>query len=223
MHSSNLSEGAVVITDEQTAGRGQRGTVWVTSTGQNFTFSLILKPIFLPVSDQFMLSQAIALGIRQYLATYLENVWIKWPNDLYVNDLKIGGILIENSLLGAQIAQSIVGIGLNINQSNFESARATSLRLQTGRLFDLSEQLPLLLYSLERAYLRLRGGQFDALRREYLGGLLGYGKKRMFKAGKTLFEGIVVGVGATGKLQLLLPTGTLEEYDLKEIEWIWDN
>ncbi len=169
VHRADISEGAVVITDDQTAGRGQRGTEWVTARGLNFTFSLVLRPSFITAGEQFLLSQTIALGVRNYLSEFTNNVRVKWPNDLYVNNLKTGGILIENSLQGRRIAHSIIGIGLNINQPEFQSARATSLRLETGQVFDLSQQLPLLLQSLEHVYLRLRGGQFDALRREYLG------------------------------------------------------
>jgi BirA family transcriptional regulator, biotin operon repressor / biotin---[acetyl-CoA-carboxylase] ligase len=223
VHSTNVSEGTVVITDEQTAGRGQRGTRWETSRGQNFTLSIVLRPSFLMLGDQFMLSQAIALGIRNYLSGYVINSQIKWPNDLYINDLKIGGVLIENSVQGSRITHSVVGIGLNVNQSDFQMVRATSLRLETGRMFSLQEELPNLLQSLENTYLRLRQGQIGALRHEYLSALLGYGQKRVFRSGNNSFEGVVRGVSPTGQLLMELADGTRKAFDIKEIEWMWED
>lgn len=218
------AEGTVVITDEQTAGRGQHGTAWLTNRGQNFTLSLVLMPTFLDLTEHFLLSQAIALGIRDYLAAFTKNVEIKWPNDLYINNLKAGGILIENALHGARLAHSVVGIGLNINQSDFSaigSDRVTSLRLETGITFHLAEQLPRLLLSLERWYLRLRAGQAENLRREYRQHLLGFGQKRLYTIDGQSVEGTILGVGSTGKLHLELAGGTQREFDIKEIKWQW--
>lgn len=218
------AEGTVVITDEQTAGRGQHGTSWLTNRGQNFTLSLILMPTFLNIAEHFLLSQAIALGIKNYLAEFTKNVWIKWPNDLYINNLKIGGILIENSLYGVRLAHSIIGIGLNINQSNFptvSSNRVTSLRLETGINFHLAEQLPALMLSLEKSYLRMRSGQSENLRHEYRQNLLGFGQKRSFIIGGQSVEGTILGVSTAGKLRLELADGLQHEYDIKEIIWQW--
>ncbi len=217
-------QGTVVITDEQTAGRGQHGTTWLTNRGQNFTLSIILTPTFLGIAEHFLLSQAIALGIRDYLAKFTENAWIKWPNDLYVNNLKIGGILIENALHGKRLAHSVVGIGLNINQSAFPAAastRITSLRLETGQTFHLAEQLPALLLSLEKSYLMLRAGQTERLRREYRQHLLGFGQRRSYTIGGESVVGTILGVSPSGRLRLELAGGTEQEFDIKEIIWEW--
>ncbi|MPR32600.1 biotin--[acetyl-CoA-carboxylase] ligase [Salmonirosea aquatica] len=228
----NLSEGTLVITDSQTAGRGQRGASWVTSQGQNFTFSLILRPTFLAPGEQFLLSQAISLGVRDFVSSITEDIQIKWPNDLYINDFKLGGILIESTWQGARMAHAVVGIGLNINQTHFESSigsvtkgtpqRATSLRLETGQCFELAAQLPHLLQALEHTYLRLRGGRYEAIRNDYQSALLGYGEKRLFR-GKDgrIFEGTVTGVTALGKLCIRHADGVQLEYDIKEVEWLW--
>ena len=156
----NLVEGTVVITDDQTAGRGQRGTRWVTSPGENLTFSLVLRPAFLAASEQFLLSQAIALGVLRFVSDFANQAQIKWPNDLFVNQMKLGGILIENAWQGSRMSHAIVGIGLNINQVEFGSGpfvkaknpalRATSLRLETGKSFELTALLPDLLQALEQ-------------------------------------------------------------------------
>jgi BirA family biotin operon repressor/biotin-[acetyl-CoA-carboxylase] ligase len=227
----NLSEGTVVITDAQTAGRGQRGARWVTSQGHNFTFSLVLRPTFLVAAEQFLLSQAMALGVRRFVSEFTKEVRIKWPNDLYVNDLKLGGILIENAWQGTRMTHAVVGIGLNMNQTFFEglssvatgesAPRATSLRLETGLMFELAVQLPSLLQSLEQAYLQLRAGQYEQIRNDYQAVLLGYGKKRKFRAGGQVFEGLVAAVTAAGRLCIERTDGTPQEYDIKEIEWLW--
>ena len=227
----NLSEGTVVITDAQTAGRGQRGARWVTSQGHNFTFSLVLRPTFLVASEQFMLSQAMALGVRRFVSKFTEDVCIKWPNDLYVRDLKIGGILIESAWQGTRMTHAVVGIGLNINQTNFESEpalkddgtslRATSLRLETGQMFELAAQLPSLLQSIEHAYLHLRAGQYEQIRNDYRSVLLGYGKRRLFRKNGQVLEGVVTGVTNTGRLCIQQTDGVVVEYDIKEVEWLW--
>jgi BirA family transcriptional regulator, biotin operon repressor / biotin---[acetyl-CoA-carboxylase] ligase len=223
VHTTNVSEGTVVITDEQTAGRGQRGTQWQAGRGHNFTLSIVLKPSFLALSDQFLLSQAVALGVRNYVAESTKNVYIKWPNDIYVNELKLGGILIESSIQGTGISHSIVGIGLNINQADFQNLRATSLRLETGHRHHLPEELPKLLQALESVYLRLRQGQAEAIRREYLASLLGYGQARLFRTKHGEFEGVVCGVAPTGQLLINKADGTPLSFDIKEVEWVWES
>lgn len=227
----NLSEGTVVITDAQTAGRGQRGARWVTSQGHNFTFSLVLRPTFLMADDQFLLSQAMALGVKRFVSKFTEDVYIKWPNDLYVKDLKIGGILIENAWQGTRMTHAIVGIGLNINQTDFESEsalktgytslRATSLRLETGQMFGLASQLPYLLQCLEYEYLRLRAGRYELIRNDYQSVLLGNGEKRVFRKNGEIFVGRVAGVTAAGRLCIQQADETHQEYDIKEVEWLW--
>lgn len=216
-----LPEGSIVITDEQTGGRGQHGTRWVTTRGQNFTMSVILNPTFLDIAQQFLLSQSIALGVQHYLSEFSENAAIKWPNDLIINGLKVGGILIENSITGNRITHSIVGIGLNVNQSQFEWDHATSLRLETGRAFSLPQELPRLLQSIERAYLRLRNGHTAGIRSEYLQSLLGYGAPRNYTVSGQSVRGTILGVLPDGKLNMEMETGVQRIFGIKEITWEW--
>src|SRR5690349_7854438 len=139
--SSHVVEGTVVITDSQTSGRGQRGNTWITEPGKNLTFSLLMKPTFLNAQDQFLLNKAFSLGLYDYLnATLQATVKIKWPNDMVVNDKKICGILIENQIQGQNIQNSIVGIGLNVNQENFSIPTATSMKV-LGKDFTLENVL----------------------------------------------------------------------------------
>lgn len=123
---NNLPEGTVVNAAFQTHGKGQRNNSWEAEKGMNITFSVLYKPHFLPLSKHFLLSKAISLGVFDYLNCICAEVKVKWPNDIYVGNKKIAGILIENSIKGNNIYQSVIGIGININQSNFSTLNATS-------------------------------------------------------------------------------------------------
>lgn len=121
---SESSHGTVVITHNQTAGRGQRGNSWEAEPGKNITLSILLKPTAIEARCQFVISEIVSIAVVNTLRQYIskkESVAIKWPNDIYVDDMKICGILIENSLAGTRINHSIAGIGLNINQTKFLS------------------------------------------------------------------------------------------------------
>lgn len=218
-----LPEGTVIITDEQVGGRGQHGTRWVATSGQNFTLSLVLNPTFLNASDQFLLSQSVALGVRNYLLEFVNSVAIKWPNDLIINSLKLAGILIENSLTGERITHSIVGIGLNINQTEFDWPRATSLRLATGRTFSLAQELPRLLQAIERVYLRLRNGHAASIKADYLHALLGYGQLRSYTIDGQSEKGTIRGIMPDGKVAMEMDTGRHRVFGIKELTWEWED
>lgn len=222
VHAGLFEEGTVVITDNQVKGRGQRGTVWNAVAGQNLTFSVILNPAFLPIQEQFLISQITALAIRGYLGSYVPDTRVKWPNDIYMNSRKAVGVLIENSLQGSRFATSIVGIGVNINQSHFENGFATSLLRETGRTFTLTEEFHKLLKFLDAYYVRLRsGGQHDAIRREYLSHLYGYQQDVKFVYQGNITNGSVTNVTQLGKIRIKLATEPEElEFGLKEIEWV---
>ena len=224
VRSGSGMEGAIVITDEQTKGRGQRGTTWVTQPRMNLTMSVVLTPVFLPISDQFLISQTVALGISAYLSTYSEKVKIKWPNDIYLDNKKICGTLIENSIQGARLASSIVGIGLNINQIYFESSRATSLAKTTGQEFVRTEEFSKLIHHLDAWYLKLKSGNHkEEIRREYLDQLLGYNQLCHFRYKNEIVSGTVTGITDYGMLCIRFTNQIdIQEVDLKEIEWIWD-
>ena len=122
---SEVPEGAVFLAYSQKNGRGQANNQWESEAGKNLTFSLVLKPRFLEISDQFMISKVVTLGIHSSLKNYIGQLKIKWPNDMYAGDRKLGGILIENSILSGRITNSVIGIGLNINQEKFISNAPT--------------------------------------------------------------------------------------------------
>ena len=215
-------EGTVIITDNQTAGRGQRGNSWEASSGENLTFSLILKPFFLKASDQFQLNVAVSMGVFDFLSEFIdENLKVKWSNDIYVGDKKMGGILIENSLQGYKIGHSIVGIGLNINQTEFINERATSLRKITENplKYDLSELLKKLLENIEINYLRIKNNDYEELKIRYLHNLFRFNEYHYFKRNGQIFLGQIVGIDENGKLGIETD-GNLIHFDFKEVEFV---
>ena len=136
-HISDIDNLSVLSALEQTAGRGQRGNTWTSAPGENLMFSIVLKPQ-LRALDQFVLNEITSLSVVEFLSRHGISARIKWPNDIYVGSKKICGILIENSLRGSEISSSIIGIGLNINQRNFNVnlLNPTSMALSIGRRSD---------------------------------------------------------------------------------------
>lgn len=153
-----VGELTTVTTDFQTAGRGQRGNSWESETGQNLMFSFVLYPVFLKARKQFLLSQIISLAIKEELDTYVSDVSIKWPNDIYWKDKKICGMLIENDLTGTHISRSIAGIGININQETFTSPapNPVSLKQITGQSYSPEQILSSIMRRIKDYYTLLQ-------------------------------------------------------------------
>ncbi len=215
-----LAEGTLVITDCQTAGRGQRGNSWEAEPGRNLTFSVLLNPSFLLAKDQFYLTIIASLAIREFLAARLAcEVKIKWPNDILLNNKKICGILIENTLSGDKIQQSIIGIGLNVNQTSFSMTSPTSMKAIANHEFDLSEVLNELLEKLEGFYLQLRSSKNDLLKQEYLNHLYWRGEVHQFSTHHEVFTGVITYVEENGRLTLLCDDKEVS-FDLKEISFV---
>jgi BirA family transcriptional regulator, biotin operon repressor / biotin---[acetyl-CoA-carboxylase] ligase len=218
---TNQPEGTLVITHEQTRGKGQRGNGWEAEAGKNLTLSLLLKPSFLFVKDQFYLTIATSVGVHDFLVERLGGemeIKIKWPNDVMVGDKKIAGILIENSLAGEQLQQSVVGIGLNVNQQLFSIATATSMVLESKNEFDLSMELSFLMEKLEKRYLQLRAGKRSELKEAYLKNLYRIGEESTFVANGKNLIGKIEGVDESGKLKVN-SNGVVYYFGLKEISF----
>ncbi len=149
---SNLCEGSYVITDFQSKGRGQRNNKWESQKGENLLFSILIKPN-ISLKNQFKLHVIVSLSIQNTLKKIgLEKVKIKWPNDIYINDKKISGILIENQIFKNVIKKSIIGIGININQIKFNDPKATSVFNEMNIKFDISDILKQLIDSIENDF-----------------------------------------------------------------------
>jgi BirA family biotin operon repressor/biotin-[acetyl-CoA-carboxylase] ligase len=224
LRQSEIAEGTVVIARSQTAGRGQRGNTWISQEGKNLTCSIILKPVFLSVTSQFDLTRAIALGIADFLSDLLQSssVCIKWPNDIYIDTKKICGILIENILNGNQISASVIGIGLNVNQSEFSEglSNATSIFKLTELELKVDDLYKILFSYVEARYLQLRAGAMDKLREEYDARLFRRGEMGNFSDFKEVFEAKVEGVSAEGMLVLKGKGGEERRFGFKEVGFL---
>jgi BirA family biotin operon repressor/biotin-[acetyl-CoA-carboxylase] ligase len=219
-NSENEIEGFVVATKSQTKGRGQQGNTWESEAGKNLTFSIYLKPNIL-VQNQFLLSKVISLGITDFLMDLnIGNVQIKWPNDIYIGNKKVAGILIENALKSNKIYSAVIGVGLNVNQLNFISENnPTSIFNEIGAEQDLNKMLNQLLFFIEKRYISLRQGREKVLDNNYLELLLGINKELKFKVGQETLIGEIKGVNSIGKLKVLIDSH-IKEFDLKEISFL---
>ncbi|WNJ16157.1 biotin--[acetyl-CoA-carboxylase] ligase [Pontibacter sp. G13] len=213
-------EGTVVWALDQPQGRGQKGNTWISQSGTNLTFSVIYFPKFLKVDNLFALSKLTALAVLKTLKRCLpmQDVQIKWPNDLLINGQKVGGILIENQLERAMVKSAVIGIGLNVNQAEFPeelSSKATSMVAWADQPFDLFKVLEILWDELEAQYLQLKAGKVDHLNREYLAHLFGYQETVWVKIGDQTTQAMMVGVDKSGRVALE-QGGKLNYYDIKE-------
>lgn len=217
-----ITDGMVIYTDNQTNGKGQRGSIWETTPNKNLTFSIVLKPNLL-VNEQFLLSKICALGILDFLTDLgIKNTSIKWPNDIYVGNQKIAGMLLENTLKNSKIEFCIAGIGININQTDFNEhlQQATSLQLITNKSYELSQLLSQLLFFIEKRYLQLKTGKLQQINNDYLNHLLGYNTERTYLVNNQKVLGVISGVASSGKLQVI-HKNNLHEYDMKEIGFVF--
>ena len=223
----NVIEGTIVYTDNQTKGRGQRGTVWSSNIGQNIISSIILKPTFLSIENSFYLSKITALAIYDVLTDILTSgqydIKIKWPNDILVNQQKIAGILIETNIANTAIKEVVIGIGFNVNQIRFDEFErfATSLRLLTAHDFDRELILNLLCEKIEKWYLKLKQQKLVFIDDSYLAVLFGMNKTIPFNDSVgNRFEGKIVGVSNNGKLKIELSNSLEKEFDMKEVKFL---
>ena len=167
----NAAEGTVVITHEQTAGRGQRGNLWISEPGKNLTCTYLLRPKFLRISDQFILNKAIALAAAKAIQQFIpsNDVHIKWPNDIFLQNKKVAGILVETSMQGGHIVSCLAGIGINVNQQQFqaESGNPISIWEVIETELKLDDVLNALSENLEVLYLQLKAGKFENIDLSY--------------------------------------------------------
>lgn len=208
----------------QTKGRGQRGSNWRSKPGENLTFSILYPQEKLNISRHFLLSAVISMAILE--ALQVENIpelKVKWPNDILSARFKIGGILIENIVKAEGIVASIIGIGLNVNQVDFDGLpQASSLKVVSKKQFDLDNLLELLLFRIEENLKKLPQLSDAEILKEYERNMFRIGKVSVFeKPGQGRFNGIIKGVTAEGKLSLELEDGVSETFDLKEVRLLY--
>ncbi|MEG0789504.1 MAG: biotin--[acetyl-CoA-carboxylase] ligase [Alistipes sp.] len=217
--------GDVIWAERQTAGRGQRGHAWSSDDGKNLLFSVVLEPSFLPVGEQFLLSEAVALALTDTLTTYYIDAKIKWTNDIYVGDRKLVGILIEHNYSGAKLARTIVGIGINVNQEAFDSSlpNPVSMNLLTGCQYNRQEVLNRVYEALMMRYEQLEKGGKEILQTNY--------REQMYRLGMMCpfrypdgspTQAVIQGVKPSGELILRHADGQTKNYLFKEIEFVID-
>ena len=216
-----LPSGTVIAAREQTAGRGQRGNTWFTEPGKNLTFSIVLKGLGLAAADAHRLNYLASLAVAEFLEGYCVSPSIKWPNDIYVGRKKICGILVENSLSGDGVSASVIGIGININQTEFpQLANATSLRCCTGKEYDLEKCL--------QAFMEVFNRLLSTLREQ---SLVDKYSASLFLKGVTAeysdylrdirFTGIIRGVDPDGRLRIYDTSALTDRlYRFKEVGYI---
>lgn len=217
-----VQEGTIIYTNYQTSGRGQMGNTWESESGKNLLFSIILYPLMLKPEKQFILSKTISLGICDFLERYLQNVFIKWPNDLYVGSDKIAGILLESSIIQNELKHVVAGIGLNVNQEKFtmRTPNPTSLKLLCGKDFELSESLSAISGDIDRRYKQLLHNKVSAIEKDYLSHLWRYGEWSMFKSPDGIFDGRILSVGDAGRLQIEDRRGRIYEFTFKDVDFL---
>jgi BirA family transcriptional regulator, biotin operon repressor / biotin---[acetyl-CoA-carboxylase] ligase len=218
----NLPEGTVVSTNFQIAGKGFADNSWESETDKNLLISIILHPSFLKPADQFYISMVISLGVCDFLLRYIPGCTVKWPNDIYINDDKIAGILIESAIIADTIEYSIAGIGLNINQEKFISPapNPVSLSMITGRTFNLKLCLTELCTYLDQRYKQLIAGNLKEIQNEFEAKMYRRETWSEFRDINGIFRGKIVSVGDFGSINIETINGDMKHYSFKEVEFI---
>lgn len=215
-------EGSVYIADFQSKGRGQRGNFWESEEGANLTFSILTYPTVVDIANHFYISKVVANGMIEALANLGIEAKIKWPNDIYVGNQKLAGILIENGLMGSTLSHSIWGIGLNVNQQRFTSDAPNPVSLATllGHTLDRNDVLQQVLGAIDRWYSLLRNDNLDEIDRFYFQSLYRSEGQYWFEADGQRFLASIKRIERTGELVLEDEKGTLRSFAFKEVSFI---
>ncbi|MBE9509590.1 MAG: biotin--[acetyl-CoA-carboxylase] ligase, partial [Bacteroidetes bacterium] len=215
-------EGTIISAKQQTAGRGHGANKWESKRDKNLTISIVLYPVFLKADEQFLLSMAISLGIKDFLELFTENIYIKWPNDIYVSDDKIAGILIENSISGNNFDYCVAGIGININQEKFteDASNPISLIQITGRKHSLDDALNLLCRQLDFRYNQLKEVKNrQSIKANYLNNLYHYQEFVQFEHENKKFTAKITGIDPSGRLIIRHKNGETEIFGFHEVSF----
>lgn len=222
LRSEALPEFFVVRTGFQTAGKGQMGNSWESERGKNLLFSMLLRPHHIPIHEQFVISQLVSVALVRTLSKMGVNACIKWPNDIYVGDKKLAGMLIENSLRNARIDTSIVGIGLNVNQLNFVSAAPNPISILaiTSQKTIIPDLLNLFITEFKQFYLSAEYSLLHVNYRKMLYRSAGFHSYRLPDG--TILSAAIEDVRADGMLVLKSEKTEISSYYFKEIEFVID-
>jgi len=216
----SLPEGLVIYTDFQSAGKGQPGNAWESSKGKNLLFSMVLHPIHVPMDELFLVSQLVSIAIKKALDEYTTNITVKWPNDIYWNDKKLVGILIENSLQGNKIMSVVIGVGLNVNQKIFFSnaPNPVSLSQITGKRQNRKQLLQQICQNIMELYYEM---DTEKIRKIYAESLYRKSGFYSFEANNETFQAKIKEVQTDGMLELETEKGELKSFYFKEVQFIY--
>lgn len=222
LREGDVAEGTVVTALFQSEGRGQSKNRWESEYGSNLLFSIVLFPTTIKPEDQFSISIAVSLGIKDSLTRYLDSVKIKWPNDIYAGNDKIAGILIESAISGETIIHSIAGVGLNVNQQKFisDAPNPISMKMITGKEMDTAVVLDDLRESIDRRYKKLLKEGREVMDGDYQRSLWRLGEWHRFRSGTTEFTGMITGTNRSGCLMIRDESGKIREFAFREIEYL---
>ena len=219
LNQTKVPFGTVIMAHYQTNGKGQRNTIWSSNGGDNLLMSVLLDLSFIPSEKIFFLSKSIALAIRAAVVDVIGiESHLKWPNDVLIDNKKIAGVLIENQWKKSNIVSSVVGVGLNVNQVDFqESFSATSLKKITNKNYNVDNILKVLCKKLNKYYDQLASLKYDNIDLEYHQHLVNNNKFCEFEENNMVFSAKVKGVNQQGELMLEFTNGDVKSYGLKQI------
>ncbi len=217
-----LPSGSIVWADFQTAGRGQTGNSWESEAGENLTFSILLRPADILANRPFVISEVASLSVKYTLDKYISGVSVKWPNDIYCGNKKITGILIENTIQQGKIAQSIIGIGINVNQTEFRSnaPNPVSMAQIAGRTFDRISIMNDFQQTFTKQCERLNNPSFDTIHQDYINALYRKDGYHRYSDADGAFEARIYDIEPTGHFILERTNGVLSRYAFKEVIYI---
>ncbi len=218
----SLENFTVVQANYQTNGKGQTHNKWHSKDGKNLLFSVLVKHNSLDISQNFILNIVASLTVFSVLKVILSDIKIKWANDIMASNKKIAGILVENRIQKNKIVQSVFGFGVNVNQTIFPEylSKATSLKLQANKTYDLDVLLSKFLTVLKKEILVLENNDFSILKDRYLKELYLLNETSLFKSKERIFKGKIKGISNQGKLVVALKNDSIKEFEIKEIEFL---
>lgn len=222
INNNELLEETIIVAEEQFYGRGQEGNTWESEPGKNLTFTAVLFSDYIEVEKQYFLAKAVAIAILDLLKNYGIEAKIKWPNDILVNDKKIAGVLIENSIISNTLLYSLIGVGLNVNQETFSEnvPNALSMFNITNREFNLDEVLNNLLFYLKVQINKLKNNEFFSIRENYISKLYKLNETSRFIANGKSFVGRIIDVESDGHLLIRSEDEETLKFMFKEVRFL---
>jgi BirA family biotin operon repressor/biotin-[acetyl-CoA-carboxylase] ligase len=228
LKNNDLSEGTFILAHDQYAGKGYAKNTWESEPGKNITGTLVLKPHFLIPSKQFLLTKILSLALKKSISNIIDHkeiVYIKWPNDIYINNRKVAGILVENSILGNTIQNSICGMGINVNQLVFKSGapNPVSLMMITQSEIKTNDVIASISQSLMQWYNLLKLGKTDIINHTYHNSLYKLNISAGYKTETSEFTGVIKGTDDYGRLLIENEDRIIQAFDFKDVSFLRDH